>query len=180
MPYSVYHYSPIIMLTRSSSSVSIQTASTALRMPTEFIRETRSSSQHENTRIPIQETSTSTHSPYITRAMRRLDENVGNVKQTAIFGLNSVGDSRRRLERSGERVLTDTPIHVQTREVLHPSDNITYAVDIDFDEASREWNRNKRRAGHSYVYVCGYMCASGNPCKRSPSAGCEHCCVHNK
>ena len=145
------------MLTRSSSSSSaiMQTSSTAIRMPT---RETRSSSRYETSRIPIGETSTSANSPYITRAMRRL-------------------------EQSGERVIADIPIHVPVNkftEVLRPCDNITYAVDIDFDEASREWNRNKRRAGHSYVYVCGYMCASGKPCKRSPSAGCEHCGVHNK
>ena len=143
------------MLTRSSSSALMQTSSTAIRMPT---RETRSSSRYETSRIPIRETSASANSPYITRAMRRL-------------------------EQSGERVLTDTPIHVPVNnltEVLRPCDNITYTVDIDFDEASREWNRNKRRAGHSYVYVCGYMCASGKPCKRSPSSGCEHCGVHNK
>ena len=146
------------MLTRSSSSLPIQTPSTTLRMSTEFTRETRSSSRHVNTQNAILETSASAHSPYITRAMRRL-------------------------EQSGERVIADTPIRAPTvnfAEVLRPCDNITYAVDIDFDEASREWNRNKRRVGHSYVYVCGYMCASGKPCKRSPSAGCEHCGVHNK
>ena len=133
----------------------MQTSSTAIRMPT---RETRSSSRYETTQIPIRETLAIAQSPYITRAMRRL-------------------------EQSGERVLTNTPIHVPVNnltEVLRPYNNITYTVDIDFDEASREWNRNKRRAGHSYVYVCGYMCASGNPCKRSPSAGGEHCGVHNK
>lgn len=133
----------------------MQTSATAIRMPT---RETRSSSRYETSRIPIRETSASANSPYITRAIRRL-------------------------EQSGERVIADIPIHVpviNSPEVLRPCDNITYAVDIDFDEASREWNRNKRRAGHSYVYVCGYMCASGKPCKRSPSAGCEHCGVHNK
>lgn len=143
------------MLTRSSSSAPIQTPSTALRMPTEFTRETRSSSRPQTLSVSA---NASIHSPYITRAMRRL-------------------------ERSGERVIADIPIHVPVNnltEVLRPCDNITYTVDIDFDEASREWNRNKRRAGHSYVYVCGYICASGKPCKRSPSAGCEHCGVHNK
>jgi hypothetical protein len=136
------------MLTRSSSLASTQTTSSVLHMPT---RETRSSSRPQT--LPV-----SAHSPYITRAMRRL-------------------------EQSGERVIADIPIHVPVNnlaEVLRPCDNITYAVEIDFDEASREWNRNKRRVGHSYVYVCGYMCASGKPCKRSPSAGCEHCGVHNK
>jgi hypothetical protein len=141
------------MLTRSSSAP-IQTNTI---MPT---RETRSSSRSERstTQTPVVSAHNFAHSPYITRAMRRL-------------------------ERSVEDSIPDAPIRapiVKFAEVLRPCNNITYTVDIDFDEASREWNRNKRRAGHSYVYVCGYMCASGKPCKRSPSAGCEHCGVHNK
>jgi len=141
------------MLTRSSSAP-IQTNTI---MPT---METRSSSRSERsiTKTSVVSANSYVHSPYITRAMRRL-------------------------ERSGEHEIAEAPIRAQIvnfAEVLRPCDNITYAVDIDFDEASREWNRNKRRAGHSYVYVCGYMCASGKPCKRSPSAGCEHCGVHNR
>ena len=142
------------MLTRSSSSAPIQTNTI---MPT---METRSSARSERsiTQTPVVIANSPVHSPYITRAMRRL-------------------------ERSVEDAIAVVPVRapiVNFAEVLRPCDNITYAVDIDFDEASREWNRNKRRAGHSYVYVCGYMCASGKPCKRSPSAGCEHCGVHNK
>ena len=49
--------------------------------------------------------------------------------------------------------------------------NITLDVDIDFDDASREWNRNKRRVGQMYQYVCGQTCRSGNPCKKLPVNG---------
>jgi hypothetical protein len=34
-------------------------------------------------------------------------------------------------------------------------------VDIDFDEASRAWNANKRRSGAGYYYVCGHVLANG-------------------
>jgi hypothetical protein len=41
-------------------------------------------------------------------------------------------------------------------------------VNIDFDEASRYWNANKKRTGNgSYVYVCGAQLKNGNFCKRS-------------
>ena len=41
-------------------------------------------------------------------------------------------------------------------------------VNIDFDEASRYWNANKKRTGNgSYVYVCGAQLKNGNFCKRN-------------
>lgn len=41
-------------------------------------------------------------------------------------------------------------------------------VNIDFDEASRSWNANKKRTGNgTYVYVCGAQLKNGNFCKRS-------------
>ena len=58
--------------------------------------------------------------------------------------------------------------------------NITLDVEIDFDDAAREWTRNKRRCGQMYEYVCGHTCLSGKPCKRKPVNGCFHCSVHNK
>ena len=30
-------------------------------------------------------------------------------------------------------------------------------VKIDFDEASREWNANKKRIGQMYVYTCNFL-----------------------
>ena len=29
-----------------------------------------------------------------------------------------------------------------------------YSVDLNFDEASFEWHRNKKRIGHNYIYIC--------------------------
>ena len=29
-----------------------------------------------------------------------------------------------------------------------------YTVDINFDEASKDWHLNKRRQGHEYIYIC--------------------------
>ena len=29
-----------------------------------------------------------------------------------------------------------------------------YPVDINFDEASKDWHLNKRRQGHEYIYIC--------------------------
>ena len=41
-------------------------------------------------------------------------------------------------------------------------------INIDFDEASRYWNANKKRTGNgSYVYVCGAQLKNGNFCKRN-------------
>ena len=59
------------------------------------------------------------------------------------------------------------------------NNNITLDVDIDFDDASVEWNRNKRRIGQMYQYVCGQTCRSGNPCKRFPVNGDVRCSSHN-
>lgn len=59
------------------------------------------------------------------------------------------------------------------------NNNITLDVDIDFDDASVEWNRNKLRIGQMYQYVCGQTCRSGNPCKRFPVNGDVRCSSHN-
>jgi hypothetical protein len=42
-----------------------------------------------------------------------------------------------------------------------------YAVEIDFDEASRHWNANKKRLTNGcYQYVCGALLSNGLFCKR--------------
>jgi hypothetical protein len=43
----------------------------------------------------------------------------------------------------------------------------TYDVNIDFDEASRLWNSNKKKK-HSgcYEYVCGKQLQNGEFCKK--------------
>lgn len=46
-------------------------------------------------------------------------------------------------------------------------------VDIDFDEASRYWNSNKKKMSNCcYQYVCGFQKKNGNFCKKV--------CVKNK
>jgi hypothetical protein len=42
-----------------------------------------------------------------------------------------------------------------------------YEVTIDFDEASRQWMRNKKRK-KGYIYCCGKTKRNGKPCRRQP------------
>jgi len=53
-----------------------------------------------------------------------------------------------------------------------------YSNEIDFDEASREWMRNKKRVGLMYIYVCGETTSTGRPCQRRPKKGCAFCATH--
>jgi hypothetical protein len=46
-----------------------------------------------------------------------------------------------------------------------------YVVNIDFDEASKAWRRNKVNVGMSksqFRYVCGEPKSNGEPCKGTP------------
>ena len=55
--------------------------------------------------------------------------------------------------------------------------NIMYSVDIDFDEASRAWNANKRRIGNGeYVYICGKQMRNGRRCKKNQDSAPHICC----
>lgn len=50
---------------------------------------------------------------------------------------------------------------------------------FDFDEASREWNANKRKVGNGcYKYTCNFKCKSGNFCKRESKYHEEYCSTH--
>jgi hypothetical protein len=41
--------------------------------------------------------------------------------------------------------------------------------EINFDEASEEWRKNKISKGNGmYRYICGEICKSGKPCLRNP------------
>ena len=41
--------------------------------------------------------------------------------------------------------------------------------EINFDEASDEWRKNKISKGNGmYRYICGEICKSGKPCTRNP------------
>ena len=45
----------------------------------------------------------------------------------------------------------------------------SYKVEIDFDEASKAWRRNKKKNGGSFKYVCGRPRKSdGEPCQAPP------------
>jgi hypothetical protein len=42
-----------------------------------------------------------------------------------------------------------------------------YEVNIDFDEASREWRKNKKHNGKgSFVYTCNYTHTNGKQCNK--------------
>lgn len=54
-------------------------------------------------------------------------------------------------------------------------------VNINFDESSIEWNKNKRKTGNGcYKYTCDYNCKSGNACKKQPIPGKDFCSTHLK
>ena len=52
-------------------------------------------------------------------------------------------------------------------------------VNIDFDDAATEWNKNKRLIGNGhYKYICLQKTKSGNQCKRESLKFCDHCKMH--
>lgn len=54
-------------------------------------------------------------------------------------------------------------------------------INIDFDQASKEWRKNKKPYGDgAFKYVCGYMKSNGKPCQRPPQKGKSigHCVYH--
>jgi hypothetical protein len=55
-----------------------------------------------------------------------------------------------------------------------------YDVEIDFDDASREWLKNKRKLRDAtYEYKCMRQFMSGRYCSRTPKFGEEYCIAHN-
>jgi hypothetical protein len=53
-----------------------------------------------------------------------------------------------------------------------------FEVNIDFDEASKLWNSNKKRLSNGcYEYVCGKYLENGLFCKRKPKNS-QYCWVH--
>ena len=53
-----------------------------------------------------------------------------------------------------------------------------YKVYIDFDEASRAWNLNKKRVGQSYVYICGCLTKKGSNCLNKRYKDLDYCYIH--
>jgi hypothetical protein len=69
----------------------------------------------------------------------------------------------------------------QTLKQQKNKDRKEYEVNIDFDEASREWKANKKSTKNGcYKYVCIQITKSGNQCKRESEAGYDFCKCHNK
>jgi len=55
-----------------------------------------------------------------------------------------------------------------------------FEVNIDFDEASRYWNANKKKIGNGcYIYVCGEPLKNGNFCKRHLPPNNTTCSMHH-
>ena len=62
-----------------------------------------------------------------------------------------------------------------------PTTAAIYKVDIDFDEASRMWEYNKKRTGNgSYKYICCELNKSGKKCGRNIADDTKYCRAHNK
>lgn len=56
-----------------------------------------------------------------------------------------------------------------------------YKIDINFDEASREWKANKKSIGNgSYQYVCQKVLSTHRNCKKEACKGSEFCSIHKK
>jgi len=56
----------------------------------------------------------------------------------------------------------------------------TYVVNIDFDEASKVWNANKKRMTNStYKYICLGKTKEGKYCNRKPILHTDYCSCHS-
>ena len=57
---------------------------------------------------------------------------------------------------------------MRTRSQSRTMQPVELDVNIDFDEASRAWNSNKKRVGTEYSYVCGTRLANEKFCQCKP------------
>ena len=92
--------------------------------------------------------------------------------------------------RSQQQILYSTPNYntrlqsrirdVISNEFSQDIEHIHGAHDIriDFDEASKACNANKKRVGQSYEYVCGTVTSSGRHCQRKPLNNTTTCKSH--
>jgi len=52
-------------------------------------------------------------------------------------------------------------------------------INIDFDEASECWRKNKKSIGNGcYKYICIRETKTGNNCKRKPEKYSDFCKIH--
>ena len=57
----------------------------------------------------------------------------------------------------------------------------TLTVNIDFDEASKEWNKNKKKTPEGYKYICkATIGKTKRKCKTVCFKASECCYVHRK
>ena len=57
----------------------------------------------------------------------------------------------------------------------------TLTVNIDFDEASREWNKNKKKTPDGYKYICkSTIGKTKRHCKTVCFKTSEYCYIHRK
>ena len=53
------------------------------------------------------------------------------------------------------------------------------AVNIDFDDASKEWHKNKKSIGNSqYKYICSIITNKGKKCNKACYKNSETCWIH--
>ena len=73
--------------------------------------------------------------------------------------------------RSQSKIKCNNRIHQNTIQELE--------VNIDFEEASKCWQINKKSIGNgSVIYVCGYMKKNGEFCKNKNSLNFKRCHLH--
>lgn len=67
----------------------------------------------------------------------------------------------------------------RNRKMEYPLKELT--VDIDFDEASRAWHKNKKKLNDcTYKYICVHCFKNGRKCGKEPLANTNFCKAHVK
>ena len=89
---------------------------------------------------------------YQTRLQTRLQSKTANKEQPSTCNYSFTHQYNTRLQDRLHKVDTNYNQyhhHYNTRS----SSNQTYNVTFDFDESSRQWNKNKKRVGQMYEYI---------------------------
>lgn len=56
-----------------------------------------------------------------------------------------------------------------------------FEKEYSFEEASKEWLRNKKRVGYCYKYICDhYINEKNRNCQRTTISGEKYCSQHSK
>jgi hypothetical protein len=77
------------------------------------------------------------------------------------------------LEHLNRNVIYRAPVQVKQTKKTNASK--PRSVAIDFDKASEEWRKNKKKIGQDMYYLCGYVTKRGTPCTRLRTS----CHYHN-